>query len=193
MEDWFTTGFESLPSGSGNFAESLRIETGETRRVRFFEAEPFNVRRHYIMRQEGQRYFTCLEGTGEYCPLCAIVNNAAFSSFFSVIDYDEAEKDNVVKQLRFGVRAARGLMAIPAIIAATITSCDMSITCVKRDEGTYNFIPLTDRKEIPAEFQDCEPLDHKKILVPQTRQHLLDVVLGLTATEENKEEDTIRF
>lgn len=121
---WAKKGFQAVEehqkavSSGGNFVPFFSLKDGEDAIIRFVTKEPVVIYEHYIPNAKGKRNYTCLEGTGEECPLCAAGNKPSFRGVFAVIDFrkDTWQKDGEEKNAQYQVKIMKhGIKALKAI------------------------------------------------------------------------------
>jgi len=90
------------------------IKDGETKKIQFLENEPFCIYQHTLQVDGKWQSFTCLQGSGEECPLCEKGTPARFVGLFTVIDHSEEDKRWKYKVFTQGIRVLKQLERLAA-------------------------------------------------------------------------------
>jgi len=202
---WMSNGFEPVKKhaeeieqrkkSGGGFALNFWLQEDESAEVRFMSGEPINIFEHNIRIDGKFAQRTCLQGTGEKCPLCERGDKKRFVGVFCVIDRrtnkwtskGDGKKHVEVNQVKMWRCGHRILGMLEKFIAkrGKLTGYDIEVT--RSGAGTdtiYNMIPGDWLKV--AEDKEKQPLDLLKILKPKSRVELLRELGG--AVKDDDEE-----
>lgn len=197
---WYSTGYaptkemRSRAAGGGSFTLNFWLKEDETCLIRFLTDEPINIMEHNIRMLNRFESRTCLEGTGEVCPLCEAGHKRRVVGIYAVIDrrehvwkdkktqQDKKEKDQI-KIWRCGQRSVSTLERFLAKYG-TLKGRNFEVTRIGAGTDTvYNFVP---------EAPQALPMDKAKVpniidlVKPKSRAIILRE-LGQILTKEEDE------
>ena len=169
------------------------IGDGDSAQIQFLEAEPTCIYQHMIQIEGRWQSFTCLQGSGEECPICERGNNPRFVGVFSVINHSVDDDKfkfqmftqgiRVLKQLERLAQKPKGLNGYIFEISRTGGGVDTS----------YNFDTIEERKLTEADKKGG--INFGSMLKPQSRAKVLGRLSGEKeeAVKEDAVEDEINF
>lgn len=166
---------ETMNSGHG-----LRIDDGERKIVHFLDEEPLGLYEHPVQELGFKRY-TCLQGSGEDCPMCERGMKKGSAGYFRILD----TTDNRVKT--FARRGFKDLAAIEELNKdAPLTKTAYRISRTGKALNTiYVLSALQNTPTTEAMLARKDELDIEKILSPKKRSEILSL-LG-----SNEEDDPV--
>lgn len=169
------------------------IGDGDSAKIQFLEEEPTCIYQHMIQIEGRWQSFTCLQGSGEECPICERGNNPRFVGVFTVINHsvdDEKFKYQmftqgirVLKQLERLAQKPKGLNGYIFEISRTGAGVDTS----------YNFDTIEERALTDKDKKSA--IEFGSLLKPNSRAKVLGKLSGKEEEETKEEtvEDDINF
>lgn len=176
----FFRGFSSLKKAMETGLE-IKMGDGDRKIVHFLDSEPLGVYEHTV-KELGFKRFTCLQGSGEECPLCQREVKKGSAGYFRVLDTE----DNKIKLF-----ARRGFKNLSAIEAQNVddpltkTAYRIVRTGKGKDDTVYTLTALQNTPTTEAVLKRKDELDIEKILSPKKRSEIL-ALLG-----SNEEDDPV--
>jgi len=212
-EPWMKRGYSAVKkqvtetnnrpkSGGGGFIPAFWIKDGEDAEFRIL-TEPICINVHRVMRpgKKMPDLFTCLEGTGQVCPLCEAGKTypRQWQSVYAVIDRrTEKWEDrngkihkykNRVKIWRPGVRIA-GLLEKKQDKYGDLRQFEMEISRTgEKFNTTYSF-EVGDKKPLTSEEKKArDAFDVVKIIKPKTRAEILRSIGSIEEVDDDDMDD----
>ena len=165
---------------------------GDTKTVHFLDNEPTGVFEHSV-QDLNFRSFTCLEGSGEQCPLCEAGNPKRYIGYFPVLDTD----DNKVKMFGRGITDVQSLAVLDGMMSkyapdgkGNLTFCAIQLT--KSGTGKkskYNFFPIPNIVTTPDMLKRVGEINFENKLAPKKRAELMGILGG--GGSSAKEDDPV--
>lgn len=187
MGKWQSQGWneaEEQVKSTGTFTRDFFLKENEDATIRILDAEPFNIRDHFVM---GKGWFTC---SIEDCPLCERGNKPTSHFVFNVLDKREwtdkagATHSNEVKLWRVGVKLLR-LLGKKQARKGPVNSYDITVSRLGAGTNTTYDIDIED-DTIGTEVklpEGQELYDRDEVLQPKNRSELLGILTGETPAD----------
>lgn len=176
---WASTGYEKareINAAMDNRTEYFYLEDGKSATVRFLQDKPLCVFEHRVKVGDKHRTLTCLEGTGEACPLCEANIPKTFKGYYSIM------QDGQVKQYKVGVTV---LKTLDKFFGKYNTLKDRTYEISRVGGGlktTYTFAP-DDKAPFSDKEKDAKLIDFEKILAPKTRAQVQGIMTQVAPAE----------
>lgn len=191
---WATQGWgeaEEQAKSSTNFTRDFFLKDGDEATIRVLDAEPFNIRDHYVKAKKG--WFTCL---GEGCPLCEEGNKATNHFVFNVLDTREwtdkkgGSHSDEVKIWRVGIRLLR-LLGKKMGKYGPLDTYDITVSRLGDGTNTtYDIDVEAKTLNTPAVVPEGQELyDREEVLAPKNRSELISVATGGGSSENGADDD----
>lgn len=180
---WASTGYEKareISAAMDNRTEYFYLEDGKSATVRFLQDKPLCVFEHRVKVGEKHRTLTCLEGTGEVCPLCEANIPKTFKGYYSIM------QDGMVKQYKVGVTV---LKTLDKFFGKYNTLKDRTYEISRVGGGlktTYTFAP-DDKAPFSEAEKAAKLIDFEKILAPKTRTQIQGIMSAVHTEPEGEE------
>jgi hypothetical protein len=191
---WASKGWdaaEEQAKSSTNYTRDFFLKDGDEATIRVLDAEPFNIRDHYVKAKKG--WFTC---AGDDCPLCEQGNKATNHFVFNVLDTREwtdkkgETHSDEVKIWRVGIRLLR-LLGKKTAKYGPINTYDITVSRLGGGTNTTYDIDVEaktlDTEAVLPEGQELYDLE--EVLAPKSRAELISVATGATPDDDNDEDD----
>jgi hypothetical protein len=168
---WASVGYQAVEQRSQeieramtrqNYLPSFILKGDEEAVIRFLTYEPICINEHFLPNAKGQKNFTCLQGTGEECPLCAAGLKPRFVGAYIILDTrheswekngEKKTRENTIKLAKWGVRSLKVISKMHS--KRGLASFDWEATRTGSGTDTqYTFLP-TDKVELPAEVLEA--------------------------------------
>lgn len=158
------------------------IKDGESRKIQFIETDPFCIYEHTLQVDGKWKSITCLQGSGEECPICEDGNTARFVGKFTVIDFSEEKEQWRIKVYTQGIRVLKQLERL----AKKEKGLNGYVFEVSRTGGgvdtAYNFDTVEERELTSEEKKKAQ--DFSKSVKPLNRKQVLNL-LGESVDDED--------
>lgn len=174
--------------------KKIFLKEGESKQIHFLDDEPVGVYEHNFYKEK--KTFTCLEGSGEACPMCEGGNNKKYTGYFPVID----SATNKVCMLGRGVKDVGALKLLNESVkknlfngkeGSGLKSCAFMMT--RSGEGVntvYNFMPLVGVITTPEMLARKDEINFELKLAPKKRSEILGILSGI-GSSSNSEDDPV--
>jgi hypothetical protein len=209
---WMATGYESMKKHiaqqvaqkKSSYVPEFWLKDGEEAGIRIL-TEPICIFSHRLMRpgRKVPDMLTCLEGTGQLCPLCEAGQKAyprQWQAVYAVIDRRKEEwvdkqgtkhrHQNRVKLWRAGQRIA-GLLEKKQSKFGDLRNYELEISRTGTAFNTMYSIEVGNKQPLTAAEKEArDKFDIIKVIQPKTRSELLALIGGV-AEEESSEDGPI--
>lgn len=167
------------------------LKDGQTARIQFMDEEPVCVYQHTLQvpidGEKRWRSYTCLNGSGESCPFCAIGDTPRFVGMFNIIDHGETDVEKKVKLFTQGIRVLKQLEA-KSKKPRGLTGYIYDVTRAgKSTDTTYNFDTHAEQ-EISADMK-ARAIDLVAFAKPISATKAKEVLSGTVSSAKDPSDD----